>query len=471
MRTHEKKEGYGYLMNWAVRIGDLVAINGIIFLYFCFFGDNLSKEYVSFDHKEEMILFLFVNLIYFVTSFFVPLRLSLNVIHIDKVVQNSLYFVILYCTFLTCTLLLFNIITHLSLKWIAFCAVLILMYTVWHVLFRVFLKEYRRKGYNFKTVVLVGAGNNGAEIYNELKGSDYGYKVLGYYDDKPDEEHKDFLPKYLGTVNDLTENRPGDLDEIYCTLFNRDAEIKSLIALSERNMLRFFIIPNFYRYTKRKLSLSVLNTIPILSIRQEPLQYLSNRIIKRTFDIIFSLAVLCIIFPTIYIIFGAIIKLTSPGNVFFKQKRTGIKGNEFDCYKFRSMQNNEVANLQSATKGDPRVTKIGAFMRKTNIDELPQFINVLKGDMSIVGPRPHMLSHTDMYSSIINQFMVRHLVKPGITGWAQVTGMRGEIETVEDMVKRVQKDVWYIENWSFFLDLKIIFLTGFNMIRGEEKAY
>lgn len=236
-------------------------------------------------------------------------------------------------------------------------------------------------------------------------------------------------------------------------------------------MIRFYLVPEFYRFFKRRFSLHFIESTPILSLRYEPLQHFSNRFVKRCFDIIFSGVVLITIFPVIYLIFGIIIKCSSRGPIFFKQKRTGIRGQEFYCYKFRSMRMNKQANTLQATEGDPRVTKIGAFMRKTSIDELPQFINVFRNDMSVVGPRPHMLQHTELYSSIIDKFMVRHLVKPGITGWAQVTGCRGETKTVEEMEERVKKDVWYLENWTFFLDLKIIFLTIRNAIRGEENAY
>lgn len=157
--------------------------------------------------------------------------------------------------------------------------------------------------------------------------------------------------------------------------------------------------------------------------------------------------------------------------MFFKQRRTGLYGKEFDCYKFRSMKLNQEADLKQAQKDDPRITKIGRFIRRTNIDEIPQFFNVLKGDMSVVGPRPHMIKHTELYSSIIDRYMVRHLVKPGITGWAQVNGYRGETKTAEQMEGRVRKDVWYIENWTFLLDLKIITVTVLNMFRGEKNAY
>lgn len=201
------------------------------------------------------------------------------------------------------------------------------------------------------------------------------------------------------------------------------------------------------------------------------MQYPLNRFVKRTFDIVFSLAFLLTLFPVIFVVVALVIKITSPGPVFFVQERTGKKGKTFKCLKFRTMKVNKDADTVQAVKNDPRVTRFGAFLRKSNIDELPQFINVLIGDMSIVGPRPHMLKHTVEYSALIEKYMLRHLAKPGITGWAQVNGYRGETKELYQMEKRVEYDVWYIENWSFFLDLKIIYLTVANMIKGEKNAY
>ncbi|MGL5893358.1 MAG: sugar transferase [Bacteroidales bacterium] len=165
------------------------------------------------------------------------------------------------------------------------------------------------------------------------------------------------------------------------------------------------------------------------------------------------------------------IKSSSPGPIFFKQTRTGLNGADFTCYKFRTMHVNSQADTQQAEKNDPRKTRLGNFLRKSSIDELPQFINVLLGDMSVVGPRPHMLRHTEEYSAIIDRYMVRHLIKPGITGWAQVNGFRGETKTLKQMESRIKRDVWYLENWSFLLDVRIILLTILNAIRGEENAY
>ncbi|KAA6325137.1 UDP-glucose:undecaprenyl-phosphate glucose-1-phosphate transferase [termite gut metagenome] len=208
-----------------------------------------------------------------------------------------------------------------------------------------------------------------------------------------------------------------------------------------------------------------------LSKRKPPLEYRNNRFLKRSFDIFFSLLVLIFLFSWIILIIGSIIKLTSPGPVFFSQKRTGKDGKEFWCLKLRSMKPNREADTQQAMKSDPRVTPIGNFLRRTNLDEFPQFINVLKGDMSIVGPRPHMLKHTEYYSERIEGYMFRHSVKPGITGFAQVTGYRGETKELQEMEGRVKRDIWYIQHWSFLLDITIIIRTIFQWHKKDTKAY
>jgi putative colanic acid biosynthesis UDP-glucose lipid carrier transferase len=342
---------------------------------------------------------------------------------------------------------------------------------MWHITFRILLKIYRRRGYNYRRVIIVGGGINGIKIHRSLLGSDFGYKIMGFFDDDP--KKIGVLPNYLGKVSDIKDYiKKQKVDEIFCTLPGIEEEtIANLISLSDKNMIRFQYVPEFQKYIKRRFTLYFLESTPVLSLRNEPLQHFSNRFVKRSFDFIISGILLVTIFPIIFLVFGIIIKLSSRGSIIFVQKRTGIKGQEFDCYKFRSMMPNKEADKLQAVANDPRVTKIGTFMRRTNIDELPQLLNVIKNDMSLVGPRPHMLKHTDQYRAIIDKFMVRHLVKPGITGWAQVTGCRGETKTVKEMEERVKRDVWYIENWTFFLDLKIIFLTVYNMFRGDEKAF
>lgn len=470
MNVSERKEGYAYLIDWIIRFGDLLIIN-IFFVATYFFFDGENQFLGGLHYREKMIAFLVANLCYSLTSTFVRFHITSNVVYLDKIVQRSFAFITLYALLVTAGFSIFRVVSIPIIPWIIGFVILGVLFIGWHIIFRTMLKSYRRKGYNYRQVIIIGAGTSGIKAYESLILSEFGYKVLGFFDD--DEEKRDVLPNYLGKISDIQEYaKDVKIDEIFCTLSGYQSDfLYELIRFCEKNMIRFHLIPEFHKYIKRRFSLHFIESTPVLSLRYEPLQSFTNRFIKRTFDFVFSSLFLIFVFPFVYIIFGAIIKLSSPGPIFFKQKRTGIKGKEFYCYKFRSMSVNAEANKKQAIKDDPRVTQIGKFMRKTSVDELPQFINVFKNDMSVVGPRPHMLQHTDWYSELIDKFMVRHLVKPGITGWAQVTGCRGETKTVEEMEERVKRDVWYLENWTFFLDLKIIYLTVTNVFKGDDKAF
>jgi len=208
----------------------------------------------------------------------------------------------------------------------------------------------------------------------------------------------------------------------------------------------------------------------VLTARKEPMENVFNLFLKRAFDVVFSLGVIMLIFPWLFPFIMLAIKFTSRGPVFFKQKRTGRNNKEFYCYKYRTMHVNKESDTLQASHNDSRITSIGKYLRDFSIDELPQFFNVLLGDMTVVGPRPHMLKHTLDYSKVVDKFMVRHFVKPGITGLAQVKGYRGETKNTDKMVKRVNHDLWYMENWSFFLDIKIIFLTVFSIFKGNDNV-
>lgn len=263
-----------------------------------------------------------------------------------------------------------------------------------------------------------------------------------------------------------------DIDEIYFSVAElSNKQINSLIDFADNNLRELKFIPDNKDVFSKKLKYEYYNYIPILSIRAIPMQESVNKFLKRLFDILFASFIIVFILSWLTPILAILIKLESRGPVFFKQSRNGFNYKEFDCYKFRSMTPNKDAHLYQATKGDLRITKMGAFIRKTSIDELPQFFNVLFGDMSVVGPRPHMVSHTNMYAQRIDKFMVRHFVKPGITGLAQTSGFRGEVETDKDIINRVKYDIFYIENWSLLLDVKIIIQTFINALKGEEKAY
>lgn len=464
------KSRYGFLIRWLVILGDLLLINLLFFLVYEWLK-AFEAEYVSIKWR---FIYLLLNFSYIFAVYFVPVRIYQPVLFTDKVIQRSLSLVALHSIIFTACLFFLNLETEvfpLSF-FVYYYLLLFIVFTSWRVLAREVLKIYRRKGHNYKRVIIVGAGKNGMNLYAEMKKElAYGYYIYGFFDDNI--LLKNTLPNYLGMTHEVEPFvLKNNIDEIYCTLpSSQDEKIVRMLNFSEEHMVRFYIVPEFSRYVKKQLDLGSIESIPIMAVRSEPLQFVHNQIIKRAFDVVFSLCFLITLFPVFYIILGILIKLTSSGPVIFKQTRTGIYGKSFDCYKFRSMVMSDDADEKQAEKKDPRTTKIGHFLRRSNLDEIPQFYNVLRGDMSVVGPRPHMLKHTELYSSCIDKYMVRHLIKPGITGWAQVNGYRGETKTTEQMEGRVRYDVWYLENWTFILDLKIVVITILNMFKGEKNAY
>lgn len=464
----EWKKRHSYFIQWFIGMGDLIVLNLLFFLVYDFLG-----EYYAGAIKPAMReVFLLLNFCYFFSLYFVPIQLHLSVVFIDKIVQRAFMMVTIFVFFFATCLTFLNISHLLSTFLVAYYLAIVVAFSFWRVLVRICLKAYRKKGFNSKNIIIVGAGKNGMEIYKVMKNDlAYGFRIMGFFDDNI--SLKNVLPNYLGLTSEVEsfvlEN---DVEEIYYTLpGTQDEKLIRMLNFAEKNMIRFYIIPEFYRNVKKSLVMDVIESIPLLSVRREPLQAAYNRFLKRCFDIVFSLCVLIFIYPILYVVVGILIKLSSKGPIIFKQQRTGLYGHDFQCYKFRTMRVNDDADEKQAERDDPRKTKIGDFLRRTNLDEFPQFFNVLIGDMSVVGPRPHMLKHTELYSAIIDKYMVRHLAKPGVTGWAQVTGYRGETKTLEQMEGRVKRDVWYIENWSFFLDLKIIVVTVLNMFKGEKNAY
>lgn len=459
---------HGYLIQWLIGIGDMVVLN-LMFLLVYHELDSFYTKAIDNNLREVLLL---LNFCYFFSLYFVPIQLHRSIVYLDKIVQRA-FSVISLLMFLFATCLIFlNVGDVLATFLVVYYVLTIVVFSCWRVFVRMLLKFYRRKGYNFKRVVIVGAGKNGMELYRAMRDDiSSGFNILGFFDDNL--ALGDILPSYLGTTDKVEEFAIAkDIDEIYCTLpGTNDEKILRMLNFAEKQMIRFYIVPEFYRNVKKSMVMEFLESVPLLTIRREPLQAFYNRALKRSFDLVFSSVVLCTIFPILYVLIGFLIKRSSPGPIFFKQKRTGLYGHDFECYKFRTMRVNDQADTMQAVKDDPRKTKIGDFLRRTNLDEFPQFINVFKGDMSVVGPRPHMLKHTEQYSALIDKYMVRHLVKPGVTGWAQVTGYRGETKTLEQMEGRVKRDVWYIENWTFFLDLKIIVVTLVNMFRGDKNAY
>ena len=351
------------------------------------------------------------------------------------------------------------------------------LYVLWHLFLRKVIGRIRRMGSNNYTVAMVGSDPNMLQVCQFLTDSytEEGYRVLGMFTDHPDQIPAG-IPN-LGSPEDAIEyvEKNGEsLKEMLCSL-NPATEteyVNRLVSTCESQMVRFKYVPGMEGYPKRKMNITQLGNVNVISLHEEPLNTPLAKFIKRSADVVFSFLFLITLFPIIWLVCAIGIKLSSPGPVFFKQKRTGYEGKEFWCYKFRSMHQSADADTKQAEKGDSRVFKFGEFLRRSSIDELPQFINVFKGDMSIIGPRPHMLHHTDIYSDLIGDYMIRHLARPGITGWAQVNGCRGETKELSEMKERVEKDIWYIEHWSVELDVYIFFLTLWQLLRHEdEKAY
>ncbi len=454
-----------------VALGDFIWVNLSFLLMVYLYKSNFS----GIDWGQLKYDMLIVNFAYAISIFKFGIILDKRVVFSEKILALVTQTVALFAVIVLAAFSVLGNFVFSTPYWVSFILLSFILVATWRISFRFFLKSYRRRGGNTRNIIILGAGRVANQVYNSnITNVVYGYKFLGFFDDRAPEEYRVDPNLVKGTLGDVEKFvSQNSVDEIICALpAGDDRKAVPIMKYAENNLIRFMIVPDFMRFISRSVSLSFLDdSIPIVSLREEPLRKGYNKLLKRAFDILVSFIFTITIFPILFIILAPLIKFTSKGPIFFKQKRTGENGVDFDCLKFRTMKVNANADSVQATKGDARITKIGAFMRKTNLDEMPQFLNVLKGDMSIVGPRPHMLKHTEMYSQLIDKYMVRHFAKPGITGWAQVTGFRGETKELSEMEGRVKQDVWYIENWTFWLDIKIIFKTVKNMIKGEEKAY
>ena len=450
---------------------DIFLLNfSFVISYFIRFGnfDKLAKE-------DSQIIFLFSNVIWILLSNYLGAYKFVRVEHIEKIISRTIKLIFFHFFILFAIILLLNFDDISRLRMLFFYGVLILNIFSFRILFINILKKLRKSGFNFRTVVIIGYNNTGLEIHKILsKDLSYGYKILGFFDENQEYDNLPEDIKILGKINDLEHfSKTNRVHEIYFASNDYETEkVIDLIKLCENNLIRLKIVPHFKQYTDtRRVHIDFYENIPILSLRKEPLEIPFNRILKKAFDLLITLFILVFIASWLFPIIILFIKISSVGPIFFKQERTGLGNKTFWCYKFRTMKVNKLSNKLQATKNDPRITKIGNFLRKSNLDELPQLFNVIKGEMSLVGPRPHMLFHTDEYSSKIENYLARHFAKPGITGWAQVNGYRGETKELHQMESRIEYDIWYIENWSILLDIKIIFKTISSMIKGDKNAF
>lgn len=494
------------LIKWIVMFGDFVLLNAIILV-----GATMSWQVNNWPDRSLEIFILVNNIALMLAQIRFSTIIHLRMVGAGDVLQRIIGLTALQSILAYVLLKIFDY--YLAIGWIqwgtgtTFFIGLLLK----RLFERWFIKLYRQAGRNTRMVTLIGNDPELMTVYDKLANDQTrGYKVLGYYADEeigewthsmmsngrrimsdgitstddtnitdtsPNEIKDKPVLKHLGTLQEflrLMREDPDKLqlgDEMYVSLSRRDRDIvKKISRFCDHRVIRFYYVPVSVESLGLNLKREMLDDMEVFTTYENPLQNSINRFVKRTFDIVLSLVFLiptAIMFPFIWLI----IKIQSPGPVFFKQARTGLDGRTFMMLKFRSMHVNKDADRLQATKNDPRKYPFGNFMRKSNIDELPQFLNVLKGDMSFVGPRPHMLAHTEQYSALIDQYMVRHFVKPGLTGWAQVTGFRGETKELWQMEGRVKRDIWYMEHWSIWLDIRIIWLTAKTIFVHDEHAY
>lgn len=447
---HGRYSGYLRPISYFI---DLGIINALAILYF-------------FQNINPIVYILFVSIAWIILSvtskFYEVYRYTREVTILAFIFRQLMLFTLIIFAFYG----YYNELEITSTMIIKYVLSVFLLITIFKFTIYYLLQKYRVEfGGNYRTTVIFGFNKNTLALESFFKKNpEYGYLHKKTFDFKS-KKNKD-LQQCFEYINDK------NIDEIYCSISELSSDqINQLVDFADNNLKILKFLPDNKEIYAKKLKYEYYDYIPILTLRNIPLQDSINQVIKRVFDILFSSAVIILLLSWLTPLIAILIKLESKGPVFFKQSRNGFNYKEFDCYKFRSMTPNKDANLYQATRDDQRVTKVGRFMRKTSIDELPQFFNVLFGDMSVVGPRPHMVSHTNMYAKKIDKFMVRHFVKPGITGLAQISGFRGEVETDKDIIGRVKYDIFYIENWSLLLDIKIISQTFLNAVKGEEKAY
>ncbi|MEN3323827.1 exopolysaccharide biosynthesis polyprenyl glycosylphosphotransferase [Mariniflexile soesokkakense] len=466
-----KRGRYSWLLRPVLILYDLLVINIFAFYFLNLNDENLYFFSSSILNNKNLLYALYSTILWlsssFILNFYKVYRYTsaLNILSL-LVKQFLAYAVIVYAflgifrsvkipAFVTLHYLLYVFAAIALIKLVSFFAL---------KTFRTYLKG------NLRNIIIVGSGESIEELKAFfVKRNELGYNVKGVFSNS---EFKNVTGTISDSFNFLEINQ--NIDEIYCAIDElSEKEVNEYVKYANIHHCNIKFVPNTSKLFTKRLRTDYYTYIPVLSIQEGILNNDFNKIVKRSFDILFSLAILIFVLSWLSIILFILIKLESKGPLFYRHKRNGINYKEFYCYKFRSLTTTKEVQGTYVKQDDSRVTRIGKFLRRTSIDELPQFINVLKGDMSVVGPRPHMLSYTDDYSKVIDKynFIYRHHVKPGITGLAQIKGFRGEVETDKDIINRVKYDIFYIENWSLLLDIKIIIQTSFNIFKGEEKAY
>jgi putative colanic acid biosynthesis UDP-glucose lipid carrier transferase len=445
---------------------DLISLNMI--LLFATVGILRAD---AINQKEYHLFFAVFNLTWMTFVYLTQLYMSKNWLDFEIFFKRTFKCYLFTVT----TLFLFIFIYHFpySRFFIIFCvsgfATILLIN---RIIFNILVISLRSKFKLAKNVIVLGYNNVSIKLIDYFQKEAKLVKLSGCFDDTGKIQDSKKLRVFTDLHDCMDFVKQNDVTEIYSTLVpDQYPYLFELSKEAENQFVYFKFVPDYNIFVNRNIYVDFINDIPVLSLRKEPLEDTGNRIKKRTLDVILSTLVIVFILSWFVPLMAILIKLNSRGPVFFIQLRSGKNNKPFRCIKFRSLQVNADADSIQVSRDDNRFTMMGKFMRKTNIDELPQFINIFLGDMSVVGPRPHMLKHTEHFAELYKEYMIRHFVKPGLTGWAQVNGLRGEIKDVDLLRKRVEFDTWYIENWSLLLDMKIIMLTMIVTLKGDKNAF
>ena len=445
-------------------IGDILLLNlAFLLSYYFIFGHfyPVADHYIS--------LHFYFNLTWIVTAFIINIYDIQRVSDNKDIILNLLRLFFLHIL-LTTAFIVVREKSSYSRDFLFLCYASLSMAVVsWRLVSVYFFRLYRKAGGNYRRIIIVGFGETGRELKRFFDNHpQYGYRFLGFFDD-----YIEGVPDLKGKTDDIKSFvLSNHVDEIYCSLADISNEkVDDLIEFCENHLIRFKIIPDFTGIRYKKFKLDFYGDFPIVTFKDIPLDDHLNQFAKRSFDILFSMIVLVAVGSWLFPLISIFLWLDSPGPIFFKQRRNGRNKNIFWCYKFRSMRINHESDTRQATKNDERVTKVGKFLRKTSLDEFPQFFNVLLGDMSVVGPRPHPLKLDERFETTLDHYRERQMVKPGVTGLAQVKGLRGETPHVQLMEHRVQMDSFYIKKWSFLLDIKIISMTLGSLVKGDKNAF
>lgn len=451
------------LFRFSFAVFDLLCLNMVHFVLMLLM-QNVPVE------REYIVLFLINNAAWVVCAYITALYIGKQNSN-DNFFKRSVVSFFLFSGISLFSIFLYNFSysrLFVILTFIGFGTTILISRTLY-----VGAAYYLRKQYPlYKKVIIIGYNDLSKKLVENFIRYYKSMLVEGYFEDEQFEQEDLNLP-VLGRINESVQYAiENNIAEIYTTVSpEQNPEIYELAHMAETHFIRFKFVPDFRMFINRKVHIDFARNIPILSLRTEPLENVDSQIKKRSFDIAFSAIVIFFILSWLVPIIALLIKLDSRGSVFFTQLRSGKNNTPFLCYKFRSLKVNNDAHHKQVTRDDNRFTRLGRFLRKSNLDELPQFLNVFRGEMSVVGPRPHMLKHTEEYSQMLNHYMVRHYVKPGVTGWAQINGYRGEIKKKKDLRGRIEHDIWYMENWTMWLDLRIIMLTIYKSFKGDENAF